>query len=497
MSDLAALLQEAGRLLASNPAAALTLLDRGLAERPDLPPLLSLKGVALATLGRVAEGLASARKAAVAAPQWADGLANLGHVLQVAGENAEAERVLAQALAQDSSHFIAAMNLGRLQAMDGRLVPAIDNFRAAVASQPGHPAALYNLALALRRSGERVEALVLFRQVLQAQPDQVEAANQAAAILLEQGEPQQALDLLDTAIAHAPGHARTHNNRGTALRALGRASEALEAYRQATRLVPDHAEAWRNLGLLAADQRLVPDAVEAFQQALRCRPDDAVAKHMLDALEGRTTAAPPRAYVARSFDNFADSFDRQLKALNYGVPDALAALAATLKPGEQFARALDLGCGTGLVAAAFGGIVADWTGVDLSPRMLARAQERGLYARLAEADAVEFLAADTSRYDLVTAADVLIYLGDLAPLFAAVARHLAPEGLFLVSIERLDDDSQDSQLTISGRYAQSDGYIQRLAATSGLAVVRREPTVVRQEHGQPVAGSLIALGPAA
>ncbi len=489
-----ALLREAGKLLSTGEAArALQLLERGLATQPDHPALLSLKGLALAGLGRSADAVVVSRDAVRRAPHWPDGLANLGHVLQAVGQPAEAEAVLAEALAKDPRHFVAAMNLGRLQAISGRLDEAIPCFRLAVASQPANHSAQYNLALALRRAGQSSEALALFIAVFQKQPTQIEAANQAVAILMEMLQPQEALALLDRAIQRVPGHARSHNNRGTALRALGRAAEGLEAYRQATRLAPDHADAWRNLGLLAGDQGLTEEAAAAFRQVLRSQPADPVARHMLDAMEGRTTAAPPQAYVARSFDSFADSFDHQLKNLDYRVPEAMAALAQRLAPEQRFDRALDLGCGTGLVAVGFGPLVADWTGVDLSPRMLARADARGLYARLAVGEVVEFLTADPTLYDLITAADVLIYLGDLAPLFAQVAHHLRPDGLFLFSIERLADDNRDSQLTVSGRYAQSDAYIARLAAASGLELRRRDDVVVRQEHRAPVQGSLFAL----
>ena len=497
-SGPAALLYEAAGLINGGQSArALAVLQRALAEQPDAPSLLSLQGVALAEVGRPDEALAAARRAVARAPNWADGLANLGHVLQAAGQPAEAEAALLRALALEPRHAVAGLNLGCLLARTGRRAEAILRFRAVLAIEPDQLAARYNLALALQQDGQHAEALALYRALLARHPAHAEAANQAAALLMAEMRNDEAIALLDALLVHQPGHARSHNNRGTALRALGRAPEALEAYRRAAALRPDHADAWRNLGLLAADQGLLEEARAAFRHALKGKPDDPVARHMLDALEGRTTAQPPRAYVARSFDAFADAFDSQLRSLGYGVPAALVGLADELAPDRRFALALDLGCGTGLVAEAFGQRVADWTGVDLSPRMLGRADQRGCYARLAQADAVDYLAMETARFDLITAADMMIYLGDLAPLFAGVAAHLAPGGLFLCSTERLADDSLDSRLTTTGRYAQSDGYIERLAAAAGLSVLRRQPAALRQEHGRPVEGSLFALTPAA
>lgn len=492
--SLDALAQRAARALnAGRPAEALPLLEQGLAQRPDQPTLLSLKGVALAALGRAGEALEAAERAVALAPRWADGHANLAHVLTAAGRGEDCEAALRRALELQPGHVIAALNLGNLLARAGRLPEAIERFRAVLRREPSLLAARYNLALALQQAGESEAALAEFRAILARHPNHAEAANHAAAILMAQLRHDEAVTLLDALLAREPGHARSHNNRGTALRALGRSAEALESYRAATRLRPDHADAWRNLGLMAADQGLTPEALAAFRQALALKPGDPVATHMLDALEGRTTARPPRAYVARSFDAFADSFDSQLESLGYGVPRELAALAAAVAPQRRFEQALDLGCGTGLVAAAFAERVASWTGVDLSPRMLERAAARGLYARLAEADVVEFLETQPERYGLVTAADVLIYLGDLAPLFAAVAARLEPGGLFLCSIEREPEGGADSRITGSGRYAQSESYLRRLAAGAGLEVLRASPAVLRHEHQRPVEGLLLAF----
>ncbi len=46
--------------------------------------------------------------------------------------------------------------------------------------------------------------------------------------------------------------------------------------------------------------------------------------------------------------------------------------------GRGFERALDLGCGTGLVGEALNSFTRHLTGVDLSPRMLRKAQPKGL-----------------------------------------------------------------------------------------------------------------------
>src|SRR6201999_4397445 len=76
-------------------------------------------------------------------------------------------------------------------------------------------------------------------------------------------------------------------------------------------------------------------------------------------------------------------------------------------------------------------------GIDLSPAMIEKARARGIYDGLVVGDIETAL---VGRYDLILAADTLVYLGDLGPLFAAVADHLAPGGFFLFTTEAKDGE---------------------------------------------------------
>ena len=94
----------------------------------------------------------------------------------------------------------------------------------------------------------------------------------------------------------------------------------------------------------------------------------------------------------------------------------MAARVAAKKPA-LFKRAIDLGCGTGLAAAAFAKQVDHFIGIDLSPGMIKQARATELYAELEVADMIEGVRgkADASA-NLVVAADAFVYLSDLAPV---------------------------------------------------------------------------------
>ena len=142
---------------------------------------------------------------------------------------------------------------------------------------------------------------------------------------------------------------------------------------------------------------------------------------------GTAPAAAPPAYVATLFDQNAASFDDMLvEQLGYAVPMLVRERVAALELGP-WQRMLDLGCGTGLTGASMTDLAGDITGVDLAEAMLAEADERGCYDTLYVAEAVDFLTeADDSPWDLITATDVLPYLGALEPFFEGVDRSWRP-----------------------------------------------------------------------
>jgi predicted TPR repeat methyltransferase len=123
-------------------------------------------------------------------------------------------------------------------------------------------------------------------------------------------------------------------------------------------------------------------------------------------------------------------------------------------------------------------------GVDLSAKMIEKARGRGLYDRLEVDEIGRYLARAPQAYTLAIAADVLIYFGDLAPVFAGVAGALKPHGLFAFTVEASSGAAY--RLTASGRYAHDDAYVRQTAAAAGLEVVRATDETVRKEKLQPV-----------
>jgi predicted TPR repeat methyltransferase len=153
----------------------------------------------------------------------------------------------------------------------------------------------------------------------------------------------------------------------------------------------------------------------------------------------------------------------------------------------HFDGLLDLGCGTGLAGAAFRGVCARLTGVDLSEAMVAKAAAKNLYDCLASVDLADFLEQEAGReakYGLVIAADVFVYVNELSPIFAAVARVTAPGGLFAFTAET--HAGSGVKLLPTLRYAHAEHHLRVLLGAAGFSVSHLKETSVRSEKGRPV-----------
>lgn len=97
-------------------------------------------------------------------------------------------------------------------------------------------------------------------------------------------------------------------------------------------------------------------------------------------------------------------------------------------------RALDVGCGGGLLAEPLARLGADVTGVDAAAENIAVARAHAAAMGLAiDYRAGELAAMGFERFDLVTSMEVLEHVADKPAFMAQLAAHLAPGGLLILS----------------------------------------------------------------
>jgi predicted TPR repeat methyltransferase len=94
--------------------------------------------------------------------------------------------------------------------------------------------------------------------------------------------------------------------------------------------------------------------------------------------------------------------------------------------------------------------------------------------------------------DLVLAADVFIYVGQLEALFGALSPHIRSMGWLAFTVE-VADPGFDVQLHSTLRYSHALSYLQGLAAQHGWEWVRVHHAPLRLDQAQPLMGAYVYL----
>jgi predicted TPR repeat methyltransferase len=278
---------------------------------------------------------------------------------------------------------------------------------------------------------------------------------------------------------------------------------AADILAQTVEIAPRFATAWFALGAIRDRLDDRDGAIAAFEQARDADPEDYHGARLQLARLGAGDATPAmtRTYVRRLFDQYAGRYDAALSEhLHYRGPailrDAVEAAMREAGGPMRFGSVLDLGCGTGLGGAAFRPF-ADWlVGVDLSPAMIAQAAAKDLYDRLVTAELTDFLAdeiADRGRYHLIIAADVFVYVNDLAPIMAGIVQILAPGGILAFTVE--SHSGARAKLLPTLRYAYGEAYLRAVLGNAGLSLAHLAEAAVRTEKGVPVDSLVVVARP--
>ncbi len=410
-----------------------TELDHGLSLNPLEPALLRSRADLRRRLGDVVGAAQDAAEAVIADPRNATGKAILGILM---------------------------VELGRPK--DG-----VACLEEAVASEPGLPDFREALAQAQAAGDNEDAAAATLNDAINSAPAHIGVRNAAVLLALRRGRFADAVALAEDARQYGHADARLFGLKAHALSRLGRSEEAAETY----------------------------------AEALRLGPADAYVRHLVSTTGARPgdDRAPPE-YLRALFDNYAERFKSSLIGLGYRIPGVIRHAIEThvnLPAGGLHGPALDLGCGTGLVAVALHDLpIGPIYGVDISRRMLELADQKKLYASLREADLLDVLNEPEPSYQLIFAADVLCYFGDLGRVLRASFSRLCPGGLLLASVEEAAPDltaGRGWRLGPHGRYAHAARYLEDISRAAGFDVTASTQEVVRLEAGAPVHGRFAVL----
>lgn len=423
---------------------------------------------------------------------------------------------------------------------------SVQLYRRVLLNDPAHPDAAFNLGLILqdqKTEDATREAAALYRITIEAEATRWDAwANLASALSEIKEDAGQTIMAYQRAIVLIEAEQQQSSQRGTEedeerfaldthlatlYYGLGMALAGLSPMQcYAVAALPQ-------ILLVGSDEPqdgehnlCLENAQNALRTTLTIDPENAQAEHMLASIistttkgEGSLSKASPQ-FVKALFDDFSNSFDTTLAALKYNVPKLLGEAAAALvrTRGYPFHSAFDAGCGTGLAGIELRHLVSgSLVGVDLSPKMLevaaalphrpraARGAGGGggggelaaVYDSLLSTDLLQLRKSGVSPegVELVTAADVLVYFGELYELLEVFSSLCASGAYLIFTCERLEEEESlhGWRLTSSGRFAHTRSYVEGAAIAVGFRSLSYEEVVPRMEGETPVQGHLFVF----
>lgn len=305
-------------------------------------------------------------------------------------------------------------------------------------------------------------------------------------------------------------------------------SKALEHYEKCISLCPEHFAAHYNTASINQTLCNYQEALQYYKKALALKPGDVTCQYLITSLQQTKLSdeankntqklltcandsypvpeKAPNKYIENLFNSYAEVFEYELvDVLDYHTPETLHELFTDSINTKNLndLTLLDLGCGTGLIGELFTAYCSYLTGVDLSQGMLDVASKKDIYNKLIKSDIADFLESNIEnqqqKYNLITFADVLVYIGKLDQIFELCKQNLQTESeanYLLFSIElmpQIEEVKQDYLLNNTGRYSHSDQYIQKICQKLNYKVIKQKLVTLRKQHNQDVTGMIYLI----
>jgi len=377
------------------------------------------------------------------------------------GDNRKAEELYRQLIVYLPDFWQIYYNLGLLLFDELRYDEALEVYQKGVYLPGTMNDLLFNYAICQKKLGRFEDAVATYEQALMVEPDDIESHYNQAGCFMALQRFEDAFLAYQKVLARDPDHLSALNNQAGLCQRLGKNSRAIRLYRKILELAPDHHSA----------------------------------DHMLAALTGQSRQSAPNSYIRDVFDQFSEHYEKSLvNNLHYRLPERLFSMVMGDNQNSSFTSFLDLGCGTGLLGDYFNEVVDSMHGVDISEKMIEQAALKGTYDQLFNEEICTFLTlCEPGSYDLLIAADVFAYIGELDDVFAKAKRASTDNVLFCFSVEDLRDDSDSFFLRESGRFAHPCRYIELTAGNNGWDICFSKELALRKEKETWIQGCVYML----
>lgn len=448
-------------------------------------------------------------------------------------------KILYQAcLEQNPEHTESHFNLGTLYMQEQSWQMALNHFKQANQFRPNTVNILYNLSVAHLNCEEFGAALHFLEKTVELDPKNYNARHLYAVLLYKTGNPQKAELQFIEALKLNQNDPESWFNFAVFCLEFNDLVQAEKYFKNVLNCQPNHLEALNNLiaiyqhqnkNLQAFNtlQKLVkyyPDNKTALMQAIICAyslgnqknqaiklcqqgldyfKNDPSLEFLMDKLQGnKNIQTIPAEYVESLFTSYSNYYDKQmLDTLDYQVHNFISeGLEKYFKetPNNQW-NILDLGCGTGICGEAIKPFAKSLTGIDISEGMLKQAEQKKIYTQLITNTIENYLSKTEQLFDLIVAADVFVYLGDLSEIFTQIYSRLNTNGRFIFSIEcEYESDSKSEEenykLNAQMRFQYNPDYIANLINKTNFELVFTEEQIcLRKNNNNQVIGNVYFL----
>ena len=474
-------------------------LARLIATGVNLPSALTRTGVAYVNLGRFETAAGLFRVALALDPGNPIAWTNWGVALDRAGNTADAIACFLASLQLEKRQPDTWLLLGLARKRTGDLSSAEEAYRCALDVESGSAAAWQCLGALKKELHQDEEAIECLLRCLKAGGVSAPVCATLGKLFYENGRIAKAADAFHDAVLldRESANYRRMLSDCTFMQVVlegGAIDQAILDFRQSVEIRGGDPVAELRKTLEAAIGIFsgfgsIEAAIRVGEKYLALWPENEETAYLLNALRADPNVdRSPTGYLVKHFDAFADTFDAQLvDRLGYDLPAKIVSALQAVLPTDRPLDVLDAGCGTGLCGQLLKPFARSLAGIDLSPRMIEVARKRGIYDRLDCCEIVARLDGLPASFDLIVAADVVIYFGDLAPLFAAAAKALRGQGFFAFSTEF--HAGAGYGILPSGRFAHSPAYVLDVANASFEQTTNME-TTIRLHANRRVVGNI-------
>ena len=259
---------QAGRL-----RRAAALYRKALQKDPDDANALHLLGVIAYQCGEAGTALRLIERALPELPELPDVHLNYGNALRDTGKLAEAVASYRRALALKSDYGMAQNNLAAALNQQEEFASGLASSERAIALIPEFFGAYVNNAAALVGLERFAEAERPLRRALDLAPDWAQTHRDLGWVLAKLGRYEEAVASLEQAITLDPDDPTTHFALGTTLYLRKDLPGSEVRLRRAVALAPDYTAAWHELGTVLRSFGRFDEALMCFRRAREIDPD--------------------------------------------------------------------------------------------------------------------------------------------------------------------------------------------------------------------------------